>query len=64
MVAEQRGLPATEGMEGHGHRDRHVDADHADLDAMREFTRDVAVRVKIAVPLPYSLSLIMRAAVA
>jgi hypothetical protein len=26
-----------------GHRDRHVDADHADLDAVREFARRVAV---------------------
>src|SRR6266545_2514184 len=29
-VAEQRVLPAAERVEGHRHRDRHVDADHAD----------------------------------
>src|SRR3954468_23500476 len=27
-VAEQRVLPSAEGVEGHRHRDRHVDADH------------------------------------
>src|SRR5215210_3407361 len=30
-VAEQRRLPAPEGVEGHRHRDRDVDADHPDL---------------------------------
>nr|WP_254801958.1 hypothetical protein [Kitasatospora sp. SUK 42] len=30
-VAEERGLPAPEGVVGDRHRDRHVDADHADL---------------------------------
>src|ERR1700712_1378903 len=33
LVAEQRVLPATEGVIGHRYRDRDVDADHADLDA-------------------------------
>src|SRR3990167_5681595 len=33
VVAEDRGLPATEAVVGHRHRDRHVDADHADPDA-------------------------------
>ena len=32
QVAEARALPAAEGVVGDRHRDRHVDADHADLD--------------------------------
>ena len=36
MIAEQRVLPAAEAVEGHRHGDRHVDADHADLDAALE----------------------------
>ncbi len=43
VVAEQRGLPAAEAVERHRHRDRHVDADHADLDLVRELARRVAV---------------------
>jgi hypothetical protein len=43
MVAEQRPLPAAEGMIGHRHRDRNVDADHADLDAVGEIARRVAI---------------------
>ena len=43
MVAEQRPLPAAEGMEGHGHGDRHVDADHADLAAGGEVAGRIAV---------------------
>ena len=43
VVAEQRRLPAAEGVEGHRHRDRHVDADHAHLDLVCEFARRVAV---------------------
>src|SRR5580700_8399138 len=43
VVAEDRGLPAAEGVVGHRHRDRHVDADHADLDVVGEGTRGVAV---------------------
>ena len=35
-VAEQRGLPAAERVVGHRHRDRHVDADHPDLDLVLE----------------------------
>src|SRR5690606_1291210 len=35
-VAEQRCLPTTEGVVGDGNRDRHVDADHADLDLVLE----------------------------
>src|SRR4029077_12031295 len=42
-VAEQGALPAAKAVEGHRHRDRHVDADHADLDAAGEFARRVAV---------------------
>ena len=36
-------LPAAEAWKAIGHRDRHVDADHADLDAVREFACRVAV---------------------
>ena len=43
MVAEQRPLPAAERMPGHGHRDRHVDADHADLDLASERACHAAV---------------------
>src|ERR671910_3801302 len=43
VVAEQRGLPAAEAVERHGHRDRHVDPNHADLDLMGELARRVAV---------------------
>src|SRR5579883_742036 len=46
MVAEERALPAAEAVEGHRHRDRHVDADHADLDAAREVPRRIAVTRK------------------
>src|SRR6266436_9656573 len=42
-IAEQGALPAAKAVEGHRHRDRHVDADHADLDAVGEFARSVAV---------------------
>ena len=37
-LAEERALPASEGMPGHRHGNRHIDADHADLDAPRKFT--------------------------
>ena len=37
-IAEQRCLPATEGVVRHRHRDWHVDADHADLDLVLEPT--------------------------
>jgi hypothetical protein len=43
VVAEDRGLPAAEGVIGDRHRDRHVDADHADLDVVGEGARGVAV---------------------
>src|SRR3546814_6994541 len=42
-VAEGRAFPAAERMIGDRHRDRDVDADHADVDALREFARRVAV---------------------
>ena len=42
-VAEQAVLPAAEAVPGHRHRDRHVDAHHADLDAARELARHVAI---------------------
>src|SRR3984893_5067059 len=42
-VAEQGALPAAKAVEGHRHRDRHIDADHADLDAVRKFACGVAV---------------------
>ena len=43
VVAEQRGLPAAEGMERHRHRDRHVDADHADLNLVGELAGRITV---------------------
>src|SRR4029077_9072415 len=42
-VTEQRALPAAKAMEGHRHRDRQGDADHADLDSVGEFACGVAV---------------------
>src|SRR5829696_4995040 len=42
-VTEQRVLPATERVVGHRHRDRHVDADHADLHLVLELPRGATV---------------------
>ena len=42
QVAEERILPAAERVERHRHRDRHVDADHADLDLVLEAARGAA----------------------
>src|SRR5437763_4890212 len=42
-IAEAGLLPAAEGVVGNRHRDRHVDADHADIDLGGEITRGVAV---------------------
>src|SRR4030081_1509720 len=42
-VAEAGLLPAAEGVIGDRHRDRHVDADHADIDLGGEVARGVAV---------------------
>src|SRR6266849_560430 len=42
-IAEAGLLPAAEGVIGDRHRDRHVDADHADIDLGREVARGVAV---------------------
>src|SRR3954471_791958 len=42
-VAEAGALPAAEGVVGDRHRDRHVDADHADIDLRCEVARRVAV---------------------
>src|SRR3954470_11202612 len=42
-IAEAGLLPAAEGVVGDRHRDRHVNADHADLDLGREVARGVAV---------------------
>src|SRR5690348_1120445 len=42
-VAEERVLPAAEGVVGDRHRDRHVDADHADLDLELEAPGRAAV---------------------
>jgi hypothetical protein len=42
-VAEARALPAAERVIGDRHRDRHVDPDHADIDARRELAGGVAV---------------------
>src|SRR5438874_11187627 len=43
QVTEAGLLPAAEGVVGERHRDWHVDADHADLDAAREVARGVAI---------------------
>src|SRR5207248_7569604 len=42
-VAEAGALPPAEAMVGDRHRDRHVDPDHADVDARGEFAGGVAV---------------------
>src|SRR4029079_1875784 len=42
-IAESRAFPAAEGVIGERYRDRHVDADHADLNARREIARRIAV---------------------
>src|SRR5689334_18998781 len=42
-VAEDRVLPAPERVERQGHRDRHVDPDHAAVHLVGEVARDVAV---------------------
>src|SRR5262245_3039780 len=42
-VAECRALPAAEGVIGDRNRDRYVDADHADVDALGELAGGVAV---------------------
>src|SRR6185312_11993971 len=42
-VAEARALPPAEAVVADRYRDRHVDPDHADVDAMGEFARGVAV---------------------
>jgi hypothetical protein len=43
QVAEDRFLPAAEGVIGQRHRDRHVDPHHADIDPAGEIPRGVAV---------------------
>src|SRR3990167_1587296 len=42
-VTESRTLPPAEAVIGDGHRDRHVDADHAHVDARCEFARGMAI---------------------
>ena len=44
--SEQRALPSTEAVECHGHRNRHVNTDHADLDVCAEIPRGVAITGK------------------
>src|SRR3954452_19680385 len=65
-VAEQAGLPAAEAVVAHGHRDRHVDADHADLHLELELPggaavtgedrRSVAERVVVDQPQPLGVA--------
>ena len=43
MVAEHRGLPAAKAVIGDRHRDRHIHADHADIDRGREIARRITV---------------------
>src|SRR6202041_954464 len=45
-IAEAGFLPAAEGVIGDRHRDRHVDADHADIDLGGKIARGVAVAGK------------------
>src|SRR5680860_1144197 len=42
LVPEERVLPATEGVVGHRHRYRHVDADHPDVDTALEAPSSLA----------------------
>jgi hypothetical protein len=56
-VAEQRALPAAEAVPRHRHRDRHVDAHHADLMRRANSRAALPSRVKQATPLPNSWSL-------
>src|SRR3954453_18624770 len=42
-IAEDGLLPAAEGVVGDRHRDRHVDADHTDLDLGGEVARGIAI---------------------
>ena len=43
VIAEQRPLPAAEGVVGDRNRDRHIDADHADFDRRGEGAGSVSV---------------------
>jgi len=43
MYGRRAALAAAEGVIGNRHRDRHVDADHADIDLGGEIARGVAV---------------------
>src|SRR5690606_14865874 len=49
-VAEETGLPATKTVPRHGHRDRHIDADHSDFDTAPEFTRYATIAGEQAHP--------------
>src|SRR5205085_7300559 len=42
-VAKSRALPAAEAVVADRHRDRHVHADHPDIDSRREFAGSVSV---------------------
>ncbi len=42
-VAERAALPPAERMIGHRHRDRHIDADHTDIDPRCKFARGMAI---------------------
>ena len=43
VIAEEGALPAAEAVEGHGYGNRHVDADHADIDLVGKAAGGVAV---------------------
>jgi len=43
MISEERALPSTEAVEGHGNGNGHIDADHACLDTVGKGSRRVAV---------------------
>src|ERR1700733_203321 len=48
MIAKERALPAAEAVEGHRHRDRNVDANHADLHLVGEGPGGVSIAGKDA----------------
>src|SRR6201993_4395767 len=54
-IAEARFLPDAEGVIGDRHRDRHVDADHADIHARRKVT----CRVTVAGEDRYAIAVVM-----
>ncbi len=48
VIAEYRRFPAAKTVERHGHRNWHVDTDHADLDILAEIARNIAVAAVVS----------------